>query len=107
MRKEYSGIPGRTVFDGEQSRRGYHLKLIDTNANLQIVIPSAGCRADRTRTRKQCHGAACSSRNDLANPVQRPWRDVNAVGRHISMNWDAVGRMYGQIALRLEPSGQY
>jgi hypothetical protein len=25
MRKEYSGIPGTTVFDGEQSRRGYHL----------------------------------------------------------------------------------
>jgi protocatechuate 4,5-dioxygenase, alpha chain len=25
MREEYSGIPGTTVFDGEQSRRGYHL----------------------------------------------------------------------------------
>src|SRR6201987_3806459 len=25
MRKEHSGIPGTTVFDGEQSRRGYHL----------------------------------------------------------------------------------
>ena len=25
MRKEYSGIPGTTVFDGEQSRRGYRL----------------------------------------------------------------------------------
>src|SRR6201987_6436701 len=25
MRKEYSGIPGRTVFDGERSLRGYHL----------------------------------------------------------------------------------
>ena len=24
-RKQYSGIPGTTVFDGEQSRRGYHL----------------------------------------------------------------------------------
>ena len=36
---------------------------------------------------------------DLANPVQRAWRDANAVGRHISMNWDAVGTMYGQLAL--------
>ena len=44
---------------------------------------------------------------DLANPVQRAWRDVNAVGRHISMNWDAVGTMYGQLALGLEPRGQY
>jgi len=25
MREEYSGIPGTTVFDGEQSRRSYHL----------------------------------------------------------------------------------
>ena len=44
---------------------------------------------------------------DLANPVQRAWRDVNAVGRHISMNWDAVGTMYGQLALGLTPLGQY
>lgn len=44
---------------------------------------------------------------DVANPVQRAWRDANAVGRHISMNWDAVGTMYGQMALGLEPKGQY
>jgi alkylation response protein AidB-like acyl-CoA dehydrogenase len=41
------------------------------------------------------------------HPVQRAWRDANAVGRHISMNWDAVGTMYGQFALGLEPKGQY
>jgi alkylation response protein AidB-like acyl-CoA dehydrogenase len=44
---------------------------------------------------------------DLSNPVQRAWRDANAVGRHISMNWDAVGTMYGQMALGLPPQGQY
>src|SRR6266567_6262693 len=44
---------------------------------------------------------------DLSNPVQRAWRDANAVGRHISMNWDAVGTMYGQLALGLVPQGQY
>jgi hypothetical protein len=43
----------------------------------------------------------------LANPVQRAWRDTNAVGRHISFNWDAVGSMYGQMLLGLEPRGQY
>jgi len=43
----------------------------------------------------------------LSNPVQRAWRDTNAVGRHISFNWDAVGTMYGQLALGLEPKGQY
>jgi len=41
------------------------------------------------------------------NPIQRAWRDANAVGRHISMNWDAVGTMYGQMMLGLEPKGQY
>lgn len=44
---------------------------------------------------------------NLGNPVQRFWRDANAVGRHISFNWDAVGTMYGQLALGLEPKGQY
>ena len=43
----------------------------------------------------------------LDNPVQRAWRDVNAVARHVSLNWDAVGTMYGQHAFGLEPKGQY
>ncbi len=43
----------------------------------------------------------------LSNPVQRAWRDANAVGRHISLNWDSVGTMAGQMALGLEPKGQY
>lgn len=43
----------------------------------------------------------------LSNPVQRAWRDVNAVARHVSLNWDAVSAMCGQLALGLEPRGQY
>jgi alkylation response protein AidB-like acyl-CoA dehydrogenase len=43
----------------------------------------------------------------LSNPVQRAWRDCNAVARHVSLNWDAVGTMYGQHAFGLEPRGQY
>ena len=41
----------------------------------------------------------------LSNPVQRAWRDANAVARHVSLNWDAVGTMYGQHAFGLEPRG--
>jgi len=43
----------------------------------------------------------------LENPVQRAWRDANAVARHVSLNWDAVGTMYGQHVFGLEPKGQY
>ena len=43
----------------------------------------------------------------VTNPIQRAWRDAHAVQRHVSMNWDAVGTMYGQMALGLEPKGQY
>lgn len=43
----------------------------------------------------------------LSNPVQRAWRDVNATARHISFNWDAVGTMYGAMALGSEPKGMY
>ena len=43
----------------------------------------------------------------LSNPVQRAWRDANAVARHVSLNWDAVGTMYGQHVFGLEPRGQY
>ena len=40
-------------------------------------------------------------------PLQRTWRDAHAAATHVSMNWDAVGTMYGQYALGLPPKGQY
>lgn len=43
----------------------------------------------------------------LDNRLQRSWRDINAIAKHISMNWDAVSAMYGQHQLGLEPKGQY
>lgn len=38
------------------------------------------------------------------NRVQRFWRDLHAGSQHISMNWDAVGTLYGQLQLGLPPS---
>lgn len=43
----------------------------------------------------------------LDQPLQRMWRDANAIARHISLNWDAVSSMVGQHMLGLEPKGQY
>lgn len=43
----------------------------------------------------------------LDQPLQRMWRDANAIVRHISLNWDAVSSMVGQHMLGLEPKGQY
>lgn len=43
----------------------------------------------------------------LDQPIQRMWRDTNAISRHISLNWDAVSSMVGQYLLGLEPKGQY
>lgn len=43
----------------------------------------------------------------LDQPIQRMWRDSNAIVRHISLNWDAVSSMVGQYLLGLEPKGQY
>jgi resorcinol 4-hydroxylase (FADH2) len=43
----------------------------------------------------------------LSSGIQRAWRDVHAVAKHISLNWDTVGTMYGQHQLGLPPQGQY
>jgi len=43
----------------------------------------------------------------LDQPIQRFWRDGNAIAKHISLNWDAVSSMVGQQMLGLEPKGQY
>ncbi len=37
------------------------------------------------------------------NRVQRFWRDIHAGSSHISMNWDAVGALYGRVSLGLPP----
>jgi alkylation response protein AidB-like acyl-CoA dehydrogenase len=50
-----------------------------------------------------CGGSALG----LHHPVQRFWRDIHAVGSHISLNWDSVAAMYGQHVFGLEPKGQY
>jgi alkylation response protein AidB-like acyl-CoA dehydrogenase len=79
-----------TVDDRILSRRG------------QAFAVSLALRAvEALNTSTGGHGLA------LSNSVQRAWRDANAVGRHISLNWDAVGTMYGQLVLGLEPKGQY
>lgn len=39
--------------------------------------------------------------------VQRAWRDINAVAHHISVNWNAVSTMVGQLHLGLPPRGQF
>jgi hypothetical protein len=49
-------------------------------------------------------GAAGS---DLAAPLQRFWRDVNAAALHLSLDWEAIAAMYGQQQLGLEPVGLY
>jgi resorcinol 4-hydroxylase (FADH2) len=43
----------------------------------------------------------------LDSAVQRAWRDVHAVSKHIALNWDAVSTMTGQHLLGLEPKGTY
>jgi alkylation response protein AidB-like acyl-CoA dehydrogenase len=35
--------------------------------------------------------------------IQRFWRDIHAGAMHISMNWDAVGALYGRVSLGLPP----
>lgn len=35
--------------------------------------------------------------------VQRLWRDAHAGAMHVSMNWDAVGALYGRVTLGLPP----
>lgn len=43
----------------------------------------------------------------LDSGIQRAWRDIHAVAHHISVNWNAVSTMVGQLRLGLTPRGQY
>lgn len=54
-----------------------------------------------------CFEALGGNALGMSHPIQRYWRDIHAVGSHISLNWDAVGAMYGQHVFGLELKGQY
>ena len=55
--------------------------------------PTAADRCRQSRSRRQLLAAMGGNGLALSNPVQRAWRDVNAIGRHVSLNWDAVAAM--------------
>ena len=48
-----------------------------------------------------------ASGSDLAAPLQRFWRDVNAAALHLSLDWESIATMYGQQRLGLEPVGLF
>jgi len=79
-----------TVEDRITSRRGHSFAVTLSLRAVEALNASTG-------------GAGL----ELSNPVQRAWRDTNAVGRHAGLNWDAVGTMYGQMALGLTPQGGF
>ena len=56
MREEYSGIPGTTVFDGEQSRPGYHLNQFCKS----LLKPANRDRFKATEEAYRCDQASSS-----------------------------------------------
>ena len=41
------------------------------------------------------------------NPIQRHWRDVNAVAHHLSLDWNQIGSLVGGYRLGVEPTGMF
>jgi alkylation response protein AidB-like acyl-CoA dehydrogenase len=79
--------------------------------SLETRIEARLCHAYATRLTQQgidaLYGAAGASGIFLDQPIQRAWRDIHAIAKHISLNWDAVSAMAGQHAFGLPPQGQY
>ncbi len=79
---------GRALTEAERARNkgdlGFAVRLVSRAADL--LFESVG-------------GMGLYSHNR----VQRAWRDIHAGAKHISMNWDAVGSLYGRVRLGLPP----
>ena len=79
--------------------------------SLESRIEARLCQAFAVRLAEQgidaLYGAVGGAGLSEDAHVQRAWRDIHAVAKHISLNWDAVGAMAGQHALGLDPQGQF
>lgn len=73
-----------------RNRRGHAYAAKRSHAALQEIFTTVGAT-----------GLA------LDQPIQRMWRDGNAIAQHITLNWDAVSTLVGQHMLGLEPKGAY
>jgi protocatechuate 4,5-dioxygenase, alpha chain len=69
MRKEYWGIPGTTVFDGEQSRRGCHLNQFCMSLLIQA-------NRDRFKAYEEAYLSEWTLTETQKSAVRR--RDYNA-----------------------------
>jgi 3-hydroxy-9,10-secoandrosta-1,3,5(10)-triene-9,17-dione monooxygenase len=52
------------------------------------------------------HGSGASNLYD-SSPIQRAWRDVNAISTHAFMDWDAASAHYGRTSLGLFPADMF
>jgi alkylation response protein AidB-like acyl-CoA dehydrogenase len=80
---------------------------IDVNLRIRNRLDHAFCTKLFVQAVDALFLASGGNAIYLDKPIQRYWRDIHAAGVHISLNWDAVGTMYGQHVLGLEPKGQY
>jgi alkylation response protein AidB-like acyl-CoA dehydrogenase len=89
---ERMAVDGRpiTVDKRIRSRRGHAYAAKLSHAAIQDLF--------------SCVGASGFAQDQ---PMQRMWRDGNAMAQHITLNWDAVAPMVGQHMLGLEPKGAY
>lgn len=49
-------------------------------------------------------GAAGIFRNNIA---QQKYRDMSAVSRHVTVNWDIAGTIYGRVSFGLDPASRF
>ena len=94
----------------------------DISETLSIAASDGNFSVDHRIRNRLSHGYAVKLAVDAINGLyavsggaelyrsgrlQRAWRDINAIGHHIGLNWDAISTMAGQHKFGLEPQGQY
>jgi resorcinol 4-hydroxylase (FADH2) len=89
---ELTAVQGRSVSVEERirNRRGHAYAAKLSHSAIQALFSCVG-------------GSSLA----LGQPIQRLWRDGNAIVQHITLNWDAVSTMVGQHMLGLDPKGAY
>jgi len=91
----------------ETERKASAGEVIDVGMRIRNRLDHAFCAKLFTQAVDALFFASGGNAIYSDKPIQQFWRDIHAAGVHISLNWDAVGTMYGQHVLGLEPKGQF
>ena len=95
---------GTAITSSPRCKAAARFRSISASPTAAASVSGCGAAKEAVDTLFAVTGAAGLFSD---NPIQRHWRDVNAVAHHLSLDWNQIGSLVGGYRLGVEPAGMF